>query len=269
MPYPHAYLYFSAVLLLSVLGFMPSYFLNLGAASGTHHFHAVVATAWLLMLIGQSWAIHHRHVALHRIVGRSSYLLAPLFLAAGLGVIHALQNGGGPFRDLFAGGLAFSDTVAVSLFAWLFYSAIANRRNTQRHARFMSATVLLLISPVIARILSFHVPGFTIAGPEEFQWFPLNFHLGNLAALLPALALLYRDRAVLGNSSPYLVVALGIGLQSLGFALVGDSAWWQAGLAAYAAAPAPIVVSVGLFVGAVITLAANRAGSPVVSTKTA
>lgn len=259
MPYPRAHLYFSAVLALAFLGFMPSYFLNLGAASPAHHFHATVATAWLLMLIGQSWAISHRKFALHRASGKGSYILAPLFVAAGVGVIHAMHNGAGPFREMFSGGLAFADAVAVVLFAGLYYSAIANRRDVQRHARCMSATVLLLISPIVARVLSFYTPGFTISGVEELQWFPVNFHLGNLAALLPALVLLYRDRGILGLRSPYLIVALAIGLQSLGFELVGDAAWWQALMSAFAAVPAPMVVASGLVAGAVLALAATRA----------
>lgn len=260
MLYPRSYLYVSALFVAAIVAFMPSYFRVIDSADTAHHFHAAVAAAWLLMLVGQSWAINHGRIAWHRTSGKVSYLLAPLFIASGAGVIHALYNGAGPFRALFAGGLGFSDVIAIILFAGLYCTAIANRRKMQIHARCMMATVLLLVSPILARLLSFYVPGFLITSPEEFNLFPLNFHLGNGFAAVIALALLYRERRTMGLQSPYLYVALAIGLQSLGFELIGETAWWQGAMQTFATVPATAVVATAFLAGIVLVLVATRNG---------
>lgn len=266
MLYPRAYLYFSLVFVLAIVAFTPTYFMRPGDAGPAHHFHAAVAAAWMLMLISQSWAISHRRVVLHRAAGKGSYVLAPLFIAASFAIIHAMQNGGGPFREMFGAGLSLADALAVAAFAWFYFQAIANRRNMQLHARYMTATVLMLLNPVLARILSFHVPGFLITSVEEFGKFPLNFHLGNAMALSVTLALLYSDRKSAGVSRPYLVAASVIVLQSISFQWVAPAGWWQSSLATFGAVPVLAASMAGLFIGvalvAAATLGNGRAARP-------
>lgn len=269
MLYPRAYIYFSVVLVLTVIAFMPGYFLSLGDADPAHHFHAVVAGAWMLMLISQSWAISHRRVSLHRAAGKGSYVLAPLFIASGLAILHAMQNGAGPFREMFAPGLIFVDALAVLTFAWLYYRAIANSRDMQRHARYMTATVLMLLTPVFARLLIFYVPGFAITSPEDIAGFALSFHLGNAITLLVALALLYSDRKTVGITPPYLVAALVIVAQSIGFEWIAPTGWWQATVSAFGALPPLAAGTGGLLAGVVLVLAATTGKGPAIKPKAA
>lgn len=269
MPYPRAYIYFAILLVAAMAAFMPTYFLRLDEAGPAHHFHAATAAAWLLMLISQSWAISHRRFALHRATGRGSYLLAPLFIASGVTIIHAMANGAGPFREMFASGLMLADAIAVAAFAGLYFAAIANRRSVQVHARCMTATVLLLISPVAARLLSFYLPGFMIESVEEFHRFPLNYHLGNGAALVAVLVLMARDRKSYGIRPPYLAVAVVIALQSAGFALAGDAAWWRAAMTALGGLPAALVAGTAFLAGVGLVATATRAGRPASSARPA
>lgn len=269
MPYPRAYVYFTLVLGLAGLGFLQTYFTRLSEATPAQHFHAAVAVGWMLMLIAQSWAISHRKVWLHRKVGKGSYLLAPLFIGSGFGIVHAMANAGGPFREAFGTQLALVDGIAVMLFAWLYYSAISNRRNVQLHARYMTATVLLLLTPVISRVLIFYVPGFGVTSPETLDRFILAFHVGNGVALAAALVLLFRGQRSAGVSLPYAVTAMAILLQSMAFELAGGAAWWQASITAYGALPAPAVVLAGFLAGVALVLAATRRSDAVVSARAA
>lgn len=269
MPYPRAYVYFTLVLGLAGLGFLQTYFMRLTQASPAHHFHAAVAVGWVLMLIAQSWAISHRKVLLHRKVGKGSYLLAPLFIGSGFGIIHAMANAGGLFRETFGTHLAMVDLIAVILFAWLYYSAISNRRNVQLHARYMTATVLLLLSPIITRVLNFYVPGFAVTSPETLDRFIVAFHAANGVALAAALFLLFRGQRSAGVGLPYAVTATAILLQSLAFELAGGTAWWQATIAAYGALPVPAVVLAGFLAGVALVLGATRRSGAVVSARAA
>lgn len=261
MLYPRAYLWFSAVLALTLLGFFDSYFDRLSQASPVHHFHAVTATLWMLLLISQSWAISHGKVQWHRAAGKLSYGLAPLFIGSGFLIIQAMQLGPGPFRRVFGPGLGFVDIVAVGLFAWLYFAAIRNRRNMQLHARYMSATVLPLLSPILARVFGNYVPG--------MDSFRINMHLGTGVALAAALVLLYRDRKTIGIKPPYLVAAIAFVVQSVGFELLRDVAWWRAFMQATSGIPAWAMSLTGLAFGVVLVLAAVRRGRPVVTKATA
>lgn len=247
MLYPHAWIWFSAVLVFSFIGFAPTYFLELGSASAVRHFHGITALMWVLMLISQSWAISHGKVSLHRTVGKLSYALAPLFIASGFLIIQAMIAGAGRFRDMFGSGVAFADMVAIATFAWLYYSAIRNRRNMQLHARYMTATVLLLLMPVFTRVISFYIL------PDNF---PFNFHFSNGMAVTAVLILLFRDRKTVGVTPPFLVTGIAVLVQGAGFELLNTAGWWKAVLTPLSEIPTIIVLAAGLVTGTLVSLAA-------------
>ena len=82
--------YFAAFLALAMAAFWPTY-LSLGPASSSFytHFHAVTATAWMVLLIVQPLAIRTRRLKWHRILGRMSYVLAPLVLVSMVLLAHS------------------------------------------------------------------------------------------------------------------------------------------------------------------------------------
>ena len=226
MPYPRAYLVLLALLGLVGLGFWPGYLSRLGSHSVWIHLHGATATVWVLLLVVQSWAIHHRRVALHRLAGRFSLVLFPLFVAGGLTVLHSMAVRtleDDLFMASYGPGLGAIDVLALATFCWLYFTALHRRREVQIHARCMLATPILLLMPVLSRVFNSYVPGLQISGPEQFGLFVWSVYLSNLVALGVALAL-YATAPRHGRM--FLVVAAVTVAQSLAFALLGPGSWW-------------------------------------------
>lgn len=157
--YPRAYLYFTAVLVVTVAAFFPTYFSRLGETDAVHHLHGVSATFWVLLLIAQTWFISQGRVNWHRAAGKASYVLAPLVVIGGLFMMQSMMVKRGTDSEL-AAKLLLVDTVSLPYFALFFALAILNRKHMAVHARCMVATIFALIAPATARFLAFYVPGF-------------------------------------------------------------------------------------------------------------
>lgn len=253
MPYPYAHWVLLALIPLIGLAFWPFYFSRLGENPLALHVHGVTGTAWFLLLILQSWAIHHRRIALHRLAGQSSFILFALFLVGGLLALHSMARGvaagANPFIAVHGPGLGTLDLLAVTTFAGLYFFALRNRRTVQLHARYMLATPLLLLAPIFGRLFEAHVPGLTITGPESMHLFNYSLHLANAVALAAALAL-YASAPAHGR--PFLVVAAVVVVQSAAFQWLGPTPWWREIYASLGNLPAAIPVLLGLAAGIVI-----------------
>jgi len=223
MPYPRAYIYVFVLLLLTFPAFWLNYYSQLAEVPWQFHLHGVSATLWMLLLISQSWTIHHRRRELHRIAGLATFVLTPVFLAGSLLVIGSMAAGGGPFRDLFGTRLGLADVISFSTFTALIYGAFRHRRNVALHSSYMLATPFLLASPVVSRLFPAFVPGLTIRSIEEIPRFAGSFHLSQGLAIVLALLLFMRNR----NATPFLVVAIVIAVQSLAFETAGRTVIWS------------------------------------------
>jgi hypothetical protein len=255
MPYRHAPLVLVLLLPLIVLAFWPSYFARLGQAPLAFHAHALTASLWVLMLIAQSWAIHQRRISLHRVGGMISFLVFPLFLVGGLMVLQTMAahtaTGSHPFMNRFGAGLGLFDILTLSAFAWLYYAALRERCNVQLHARYMLATPLLLLAPVLSRIM----PQVGLVSREELHHFLYALHVSNAIAVALAL-LLWASAPRFGR--PFLFVAVVVTGQSLLFSWPGGQAWWREIYVLLAQVPTALVVSAGLLAGALIVLSGTR-----------
>ena len=153
--YTRAHVYFALAFAVTIAGFYPSYVSRLDSTDTAHHFHGITASLWFLMLIGQSLSISNRNFATHRAFGKSSYLLAPLLLIGGVLMMISTANSDFPLRYT----LLFIDHILLSYFALFYLAAIANKRNVVIHSRCMTATIMAVLSPALARFLTFYVPG--------------------------------------------------------------------------------------------------------------
>ena len=151
--YRQSAFYFLAVLLIAVAGFYPSYFSVLAKTDLVHHFHGITATAWMLLLIAQAWFIRSRRLQVHRLVGKISLLLVPLFLFSGILVIKSMLNSQSGFSLTFGKRLAWIDIITISNFALFYCLAIYYRKNVQLHARFMASTAILVLPPALGPIV--------------------------------------------------------------------------------------------------------------------
>ena len=177
--------FFAAFFALALLAFWPTY-LSQVRASGSHtHLHAASAAAWMLLLVLQSWAIGARRVALHKLFGKLSYLLAPLVLVSILLLGHERIRGiEGEAYALQTYILYLQLSLAV-LFGLSYGLAIWTRRSVALHSRFMVCTALTLVDPVVIRLLFWIDP----TPVWNYQW--LTFGLTDLVLV----ALIWAERS--------------------------------------------------------------------------
>lgn len=227
MPYPKAHLFVAALLALTIAAFWPSYLSKLPDGKSAWHVHALGAVLWTMLLGVQSWLIHSGRRELHRSVGLASFALFPLFLVGGMMAIQAeattLAAGLNAPENKVIAQFGFFDPLANIGFAFLFHQALAHRRNIQLHARYMVATVLFLVSPLIWRLLQANTVFFNSDTPDTAYRFSYAMAAGNIGAI--ALAwLLYRQAPRLGR--PYLIVIGFIAAQQVLFETLGRVDGW-------------------------------------------
>jgi hypothetical protein len=163
-----------ALLVLAALGFWPPYLSRLpGNFDGYTHLHAVLGTAWLLLVAAQALLVHRRRLATHRLLGKASFLLAPAFVISGILLAHHRLSSMSEVRFSQEGFTLYLPAVMVVLFSASFALGMIHRRNYQLHWRFMTATLLTLVDPVLARLLFFYLPPL----PELWLYQAITFSL--------------------------------------------------------------------------------------------
>jgi len=159
--YRHSSKFFVTFLALLVWAFWPSYFTRLfEQPSFWFHAHGIALTLWCVLLVVQAQLIRTGRRGLHRLLGQSSYVLAPaVVIITTLFVHYRLAPALGGARVLPAGALHFLALTLISIVAFaLFYAlAIWFRRDAQVHARWMVCTVFAIVTPVTDRIIGGHV----------------------------------------------------------------------------------------------------------------
>ena len=217
--YKRAHIYFSLTFLVAFVGFFPSYFSKLGDTDAVHHFHGIMASAWMIMLITQAWLMRERKIQLHRKIGRLSLLLAPLFVLSGLLVVHVMLASTNAFSRTFGARLAFLDITTIMYFALAYGLAIWYRTNIQLHARFMASTAVLVLPPALARLLATLVPG--------INSFEAALHGSYVISELIVILLLLDDHRM-GRARPPYLILLGILLMQHGsFLAIPHIQWWR------------------------------------------
>lgn len=245
MPFRKAWLYVLALLVLTFVAFWPSYLSDLPAAKMAHHFHAASAVLWTFLAILQSWTIHHDRMAMHRKTGLAIFLLFPLFLVAGMWVIHVEAT------TLAAGlssaaGLSDPDNVEIAQFgffdplanlgyALLFWAGLKHRYKVHLHARYMLGTCMLVIAPIVWRLLRGYVPMI------HDMPFTYPFALGNLTAIGIAL---YLYGQAPKHGQPFLLTAGIIAAQELLFETLGRIPAWAPMFASVSYLNLPFLISV-------------------------
>jgi hypothetical protein len=217
--YPDAPWYFTLLLVVAVIGFYPSYFSVLGETDAAHHFHGALATTWMLMLILQSWLMRKRLFHAHRVTGRASLVIAPLFVVSGIMIIYVMVSSSNGFSQAFGARFAFVDILTVGYFALAYALAIHHRRNTALHARYLASTAILVLPPALARTLQI-IPGLDSVEP--------SFHVSFLISELVVVTLLLRDLRQSAPLIPYAVLLSLLVIEQIGFIVVPSIGWWNA-----------------------------------------
>ncbi|MCC6289154.1 MAG: hypothetical protein IT249_14835 [Chitinophagaceae bacterium] len=149
-------LYFCVLIPLVLLGFWKTYFSKFfGDTNGLTaymHFHAIVMSCWVALLIVQPILIRRKKLNIHRLLGKVSYVLMPLVLVSMLLLLHSRGN----LRPVEQRGFFVTLAAVIGIFVVGFYYLIAiiNRKNTPVHARAMICTGLDLLDPTLMRLLA-------------------------------------------------------------------------------------------------------------------
>ena len=260
MPYRSAPYWIVGLLALTLIGFWPGYFSVLGTAPWGFHLHGITATAWLVLLAVQSWSIHRKRVALHRSLGVASLALFPVFLAGGVAVVlsmAAATAAGDAFYQVYGARLATMDITSVILLGYLYYKALADRRNVQLHARWLLATPLPLIMPIVGRVISHWTPGLMMHGPQDFHLFAWATRIASVIAIAFT-AWLYSTAPRHGR--PFLVAGLAIVGQTVLFDTLGFLPAWDATYRAIGGWPVMPLLLATMVAGAAIDWFGWQAG---------
>jgi hypothetical protein len=212
-----------AILLVLLWGFYRTYIVFFPSFEGflfVQHFHGVMMSLWMVILIAQPLLISRKKNRIHKLIGKSSFVIAPLLMISIFGVS----------RMTFQRNLASStmeDAVAMIslsipgliIFAVLYGLAITNRRLTYYHMRYMIGTALLMIGPGLGRvlILYFEMPP------------PIAISLTLVVVAVLAIALFAIDLIKKRDYKPFLIVACLMLLQSVLWELRYTAVWQSVG----------------------------------------
>ncbi|GAA5080632.1 hypothetical protein [Lysobacter panacisoli] len=215
-----------ALLALAVAGFWPSYVRRFGEADAVTHLHAGLMLSWFAMLFVQPWLVRTRRMALHRTVGKFSYVLVPMIVLTCVWLSRLRMGAATPQSLGFQSFILYLALSASTILLISWALAIAYRHDTALHARYMVGTAFTLIDPALARLLATTMPSL---GPK----IPL-ISFGLLFLILGVL--IWRDRGRHGQRA-FVVLAVLFAIEfGLMQVLPRSAAWldfarWWGGLA--------------------------------------
>lgn len=175
-------------LAIAVLGFLPSFWIPVGAAryadTGMVLAHGLVFTAWPVLFLWQTVEVERGRIANHRAWGVAGVSLATMMLLVGLATVEAqltdrLAFGYGDRARAFAIG----PLTNIVLFFGLFAAAVANVARADWHKRLMMCASAVVLVPAFARMIFYLVDGRPLGPP------PLNSPPGTPELILRPVSL--------------------------------------------------------------------------------
>lgn len=152
---------FIGLLFISFIAFWPTYYAVFFSSEFYIHFHAFFAVLWFAMLIAQPYLIKSRRLNLHRLIGKASYLIAPLVVISIVLLANSrIKAAPESFYPIQTYILYLQISLAF-LFALTYGFAVYYRKTKPIHARLMVATAFTFIDPIFARILNNIAPHVT------------------------------------------------------------------------------------------------------------
>jgi len=118
-----------------------------------YHVHAFVFFSWVALYLAQNWLIAANNIKLHRTLGVSAYVLAPVMVVMGFVImITSMRRTGGPFF-FDQNEFIFSNSLLLVLFGAMVLTALRRRRYTGWHRRLMLTAMSILTGPGLGRLL--------------------------------------------------------------------------------------------------------------------
>ena len=195
--------YFLLLLIpLTFAGFYKTYFEpfpNFGKNIDVYiHIHTVIASLWIAILIVQPFLIVNKKIALHRSIGKLSYVVFPLLIISFIPRIIKTINSG-DIQFLF---FPLADGFLLVTFYVL---AIYYKKKIAKHMRYMIASALVLMGPTFGRI-----------GPNLLGWSELSTQNVEYAIIYTILVILILyDLKNKRKFQPYLIAIVGFVIHQL------------------------------------------------------
>ena len=219
--------FFVAIFIITNLGFYKTYLIHFPKFEGfpwIYHIHGMLAMAWILMLIGQAYLIRVQKYDLHRLVGKLSYVIMPLFLVslfftAKESYFRNIQtmSQADALAELPKGG-----TIDILLLGLIYALAMIYKKNVGYHIRFMASTGLIILMPGLGRFI------FVFLGiPFPFALIPMIFV--GLGVGIIWLIIDIKNKKSAFPMGVYLVTTLimnAIGIGSHSVLWQGFAKWW-------------------------------------------
>lgn len=142
--------------LFALLAFWPSYYSKIGEEMEVRfHTHGLAMTTWTLLLIAQAFLIRLKKFRIHRLIGKVSYFIFPLIIAATINLIHHQFQDTGQLTNMHFSNIALmvNATIALAIFYGL---AIYYQKQPLVHARYMICTIFPMFTPVTDRLIYRH-----------------------------------------------------------------------------------------------------------------
>jgi hypothetical protein len=227
--------FYAGLTALAVVAFWPGYLaMPKLAFGGWTHFHVATAALWMLLLMVQPWAIRTGRRGLHVALGRASYVLVPLIVIGFVGLAHASMQGKTPQGQAVDAYFFYIRVVLVAIFAGAYVLGVVHRSKREVHSRYMLATGLPLIDPVVHRIAQRAMGGADL----NYQLLTFGLPCAILLALIVASRQTRPGRRALVNVLAWFVIG-GLPLALDFYTWSAPWQYWKAVARQFAALPLP------------------------------
>jgi len=140
--------------ILLQIGFHPTYlqyFPKFEQFNWVHHTHGAIMVSWMFILVIQPYLIHKRKYPVHKLIGKISYVTAPLMLISMFLVTrlnYLTTVGKIDFKDVaHIQALNFIEPLSFFIFYVL---AVINKNDVYKHKRYMISTSFPMIMAILA-----------------------------------------------------------------------------------------------------------------------
>ncbi|MBY6204233.1 hypothetical protein [Halomonas denitrificans] len=225
--YRNLHLWLATGLAITLVGFAPTYFLNLRDATWFQHLHGLSATLWMGLLVVQPWLATRGRLKRHRSFGIVALVLAGMVVASGLAVLpfnieNAIEATSSPFAPAtFLYGVTFVDLLTILGFLVAVLMATLSIRSLDDHVLWMASTLFWVLMPALARLLTFGL--LVTVGPGDWTLVDTVFWTA-----FPILGLLVYLMVRIRRAHPALVLAAVGNLGALFVEPIGNSESWRA-----------------------------------------
>jgi len=160
VPYGRISFFFFLIYLVVTWGFFRTYLIFFPSFTGfkaVQHFHGAMMISWMALLIVQPLLIKAGKLSIHRLLGRLSFIIAPLVVVSMFLITKFGYNKpGSPLSHYEKVGKLALQVIDIAQFVLFYCLAIAGRRNTYNHMRYMIGTAIMMIGPGLGRALGIY-----------------------------------------------------------------------------------------------------------------